>query len=188
MLTAFPPFPALPADPPTAPLLPATPAFAAAPPAPPCWIGEPASSLSLHAKPNPSAVAPNRVKVASFIRHLLAERANITNCIGIDDGFVGPYDSAMRQEDADVAAEFAELFKAAYLRFHRRRLRRDVAFTSQQWAVLTHLALSGPLTVGECARHLERAQSVVSEIIDGMEAKGLLERMRDARDRRRVLV
>ncbi len=91
-------------------------------------------------------------------------------------------------KDADVATEFAELFKATYLRFHRRRRRRDVAFTSQQWAVLTHLALTGPLTVGECARHLERAQSVVSEIIDGMEAKGLLERMRDARDRRRVLV
>jgi len=91
-------------------------------------------------------------------------------------------------KDADLALEFAELFKATYLRFHRCRRQRDVAFTSQQWAVLTHLALSGPLTIGECSRHLERAQSVVSEIVDGMEAKGLLERMRDARDRRRVLV
>ena len=90
--------------------------------------------------------------------------------------------------DADAMREFAELFKATYLRFQRRRKKRDPGFTGQQWAVLQHLALTGPLTVGECARHLERAQSVVSEIIDGMEKRGLLERMRDARDRRRVLV
>ncbi len=54
--------------------------------------------------------------------------------------------------------------------------------------MLQHLALAGPLTIGECTRHLGRAQSVVSEIVDGLEAKGLLERMRDSRDKRRVLV
>jgi DNA-binding MarR family transcriptional regulator len=48
--------------------------------------------------------------------------------------------------------------------------------------------MSGPLTVGEMARHFARAQSVVSEIVDGMVRRGLLERMRDARDGRRVLV
>jgi len=91
-------------------------------------------------------------------------------------------------EPAALAAQFTELFSAVYLRFHRRRGKAEPRMTSQQWAVLQHLALSGPLTVGECARHLERAQSVVSEIVDGLEAKGLLARMRDARDRRRVLV
>lgn len=60
--------------------------------------------------------------------------------------------------------------------------------TSAQWAVLHHLAAAGPLTVGEMAAHLERAQSVVSEMVDALEARGLLARMRDARDKRRVLV
>jgi DNA-binding MarR family transcriptional regulator len=54
--------------------------------------------------------------------------------------------------------------------------------------VLGHLAISGPLTVGEAARHLGRAQSVVSEIVDHLEAKALLEREPDPADRRRTLV
>ena len=60
--------------------------------------------------------------------------------------------------------------------------------TPQMDAILHHLAMSGPLTVGEMARHFGRAQSAVSEIVSGMEKKRLLERMRDARDKRRVLV
>lgn len=88
------------------------------------------------------------------------------------------------------AAAFCELFPAVYLRFCRRTERRGArsALTPQMDAVLRHLSLSGPLTIGEMARHLARAQSVVSEIVDGLEQKGLLERVRDARDRRRVLV
>lgn len=54
--------------------------------------------------------------------------------------------------------------------------------------MLTHLAVSGPLTVGEAAGHLNRAQSVVSEIVDGLERKALLERERDPADRRHTLV
>jgi DNA-binding MarR family transcriptional regulator len=90
--------------------------------------------------------------------------------------------------DADLGATFTELYAAVYLRFHRRRGKGGPRLTARQWAILQHLALSGPLTVGECARHLDRAQSVVSEIVDGLEGHRLLERMRDARDRRRVLV
>ncbi len=51
-----------------------------------------------------------------------------------------------------------------------------------------HLAQSGPLTVGQCAQHLDRAQSVVSEIIDQLERHGFLARVRDESDRRRTLV
>lgn len=88
----------------------------------------------------------------------------------------------------DPAAEFCELFPAVYLRFCRRGESRETRLTPQMDAVLHHMAMSGPLTVGEMARHFARAQSVVSEIVDGMERKGLLERMRDSRDRRRTLV
>jgi DNA-binding MarR family transcriptional regulator len=51
-----------------------------------------------------------------------------------------------------------------------------------------HLAQTGPLTIGACAAHLQRAQSVVSEIVDQLERNGLLARVRDESDRRRALV
>jgi DNA-binding MarR family transcriptional regulator len=90
----------------------------------------------------------------------------------------------------DAASAFCELFPALYLRLCRRHddESRRSRLTPQQDAVLHHLAMSGPLTVGEMSRHFARAQSVVSEIVDGMEDKGMLERMRDERDRRRTLV
>jgi DNA-binding MarR family transcriptional regulator len=88
------------------------------------------------------------------------------------------------EEDARA---FAELFPAIYLRFHRRTKKRG-GLTGQSAAVLSHLMMSGPLTVTEAARHMDRAQSVMSEIVNGLEKKGLLERMVDDKDRRRTLV
>lgn len=90
-------------------------------------------------------------------------------------------------DPAADARRFGELFPAVYLRFHRRGGKHS-ELPSASRAVLEHLSQTGPLTVGEMARHLDRAQSVVSEIVDHLETSGLLARMRDARDRRRVLV
>ena len=82
---------------------------------------------------------------------------------------------------------FAELFHAVYLTFHRRdRPRSELPGASR--AVLEHLALAGPLTVGEAAAHMHRAQSVISEIVTHLERDGLLEREHDPADRRRTLI
>jgi DNA-binding MarR family transcriptional regulator len=91
------------------------------------------------------------------------------------------------QDAASIAGEFAELFPAAYLRFHVRRAKRS-ELSAQARGVLAHLALSGPLTVTEAARHMNRAQSVMSEILSGLERKQWVMRFADARDRRRTLV
>lgn len=92
-------------------------------------------------------------------------------------------------DDARAAAdELGRLYPAIYLRLHARRPKDGRRAAAQQMAVLQHLARSGPLTVGEAARHFARAQSVVSELVDRLAAAGLAERMRDERDRRRVLV
>lgn len=102
---------------------------------------------------------------------------------------MGPAHRAdMSLADVNAAVDaFAELFPDIYLRFHRRDAKQS-ELTAASRAVLTHLSMSGPITVGEAAKHLGRAQSVVSEIFDQLEAKGLIERMREARDRRRTLV
>jgi DNA-binding MarR family transcriptional regulator len=90
-------------------------------------------------------------------------------------------------DPTDAARAYAALFPAVYLRFHRHDgRRRELSGASR--AMLLHLAQTGPLTVGECARHLDRAQSVVSEIVDQLEENRLLARVRDEKDRRRTLV
>jgi DNA-binding MarR family transcriptional regulator len=86
-----------------------------------------------------------------------------------------------------AASEFAESFPALYLRFHVRRAKRS-ELSAQSRGVLEHLALSGPLTVTEAARHMNRAQSVISEMLVSLERKHLVMRFPDARDRRRTLV
>jgi hypothetical protein len=65
--------------------------------------------------------------------------------------------------DASTQASqaFVGLFGAVFLRFHRRGAERS-AWTSQGWAVLHHLELAGSLTIPEAARHMGRAQSVIS--------------------------
>ena len=91
------------------------------------------------------------------------------------------------QRSQELGERFADLFRATYLTFHRRdRPRGQLAAASR--AVLEHLALAGPLTIGEAALHLNRAQSVVSEIVGHLVQDGLLERESDPADRRRTLV
>ena len=84
----------------------------------------------------------------------------------------------------ELAARYAELFPAVYLRFHRRDAKRS-GLSGASHAVMLHLAQTGPLSIGECARHLGRAQSVITEIVQGLERHGLLARVPDANDRRR---
>jgi DNA-binding MarR family transcriptional regulator len=87
----------------------------------------------------------------------------------------------------DAPRRYAELFPAVYLRFHRRDRKRQ-ALPAASRAVLQHLTLTGPVGIGELAHHLERAQSVVSDIVRHLERDGLLERQRDPADGRRTLV
>jgi DNA-binding MarR family transcriptional regulator len=91
------------------------------------------------------------------------------------------------EDPSAVATLYAKLFPAVYMRFHRRDGKERQLSGSAQ-AVMLHLAQSGPLTIGECARHFQRAQSATSEIVRQLEKKGLLARVRDAGDRRKSQV
>lgn len=98
-----------------------------------------------------------------------------------------PLNAAMNDAMA-AAVELGRLYPAIYQRLYNRLPKRGHRPAGEALAVLQHLALSGPLTIGEAAQHFDRAQSVVSELVDRLAAKDLVARMRDERDRRRVLV
>jgi DNA-binding MarR family transcriptional regulator len=87
-----------------------------------------------------------------------------------------------------LAQEIASLYPAIYQRLHAHWEKHEQRPTPETVAVLTHLELSGPLTVTEAAQHFKRAQSAMSELIDRLQAHGFVDRIRDARDRRRILV
>jgi DNA-binding MarR family transcriptional regulator len=93
-------------------------------------------------------------------------------------------DSDRAERSAD---EFDRLFRAVYATFHRRD-GVERALSNASRAVLQHLALAGPLTVGEAAAHLSRSQSTTSELLAQLERNGLVERRRDVADARRTEV
>jgi len=89
-----------------------------------------------------------------------------------------------------AARRVARLFPEVYRRYHwANRVRgADLPVTRRALEVLQHLSLSGPLTVGEQAEHLGLRRNSVSELLQRLETKGLVARIRDERDERRVLV
>ncbi|MBI4940734.1 MAG: winged helix-turn-helix transcriptional regulator [Actinobacteria bacterium] len=106
----------------------------------------------------------------------------------IDVEIDGAGDVPDEEQDAvRVSRAFERAYPQAYLRFHRRDGKHSELSAASR-AVLTHLAHTGPLTVGEMAQHLDRAQSVVSDIVTQLAAKGLLARERDPANGRRTLV
>ena len=85
-------------------------------------------------------------------------------------------------------SEFSDLFHQVFMLFHRRRSSTEIVLSAESASILEHLDRAGPLTVMEAARHFQRSQSSVSEIISRLERRGLVKRYADSRDRRRNLV
>ena len=88
-----------------------------------------------------------------------------------------------------MAMEVARLYPAVYHRFHASRQTLPGSdITAHMLRVLRHLAAGGPLTIGEQAEHLGLSKATTTEMVNRLEAKGLVARLRDERDRRRVFV
>ncbi|MGZ6268062.1 MAG: MarR family winged helix-turn-helix transcriptional regulator [Candidatus Limnocylindrales bacterium] len=90
----------------------------------------------------------------------------------------------------EAARRVARLFPDVFRRYHwAQRVRgADLPITPRALEVLQHLSAGCPLTVGEQAEHLGLRRNSVSELLQRLEAKGLVARVRDERDARRVLV
>ncbi|MFT4251066.1 MAG: MarR family transcriptional regulator [Caulobacter sp.] len=86
------------------------------------------------------------------------------------------------------AADFEALFRAVYAAAVRRVRDKRERPSPETVALLDHLAAAGPLTAGELARHVDRAPSTLTEMVDALVGKGLLTRDRDPADARRSLI
>ena len=91
-------------------------------------------------------------------------------------------------DDAEFATRFEAMFRETYLRAVRRVSDKRERLTPETIALLDHLAMSGPLTPGELAKHLNRAPSTLTEMLDHLFEQKLLERDRDPRDGRKSLI
>lgn len=86
------------------------------------------------------------------------------------------------------AADFEDLFRATYRAAVRRVRDKRERLSPETVALLDHLAAAGPLTAGELARHVDRAPSTLTEMVDHLVEKTLLTRDRDPADARRSLI
>ena len=92
-------------------------------------------------------------------------------------------------DERAAAEEVGRLYPAVYRRFKAsHRPVGESGLTARMLAVLQHLAAAGPLTLGELAGHLRLSRAATTELVDRVEERGLVGRIRDERDRRRVFV
>ena len=94
----------------------------------------------------------------------------------------------MSSEVPAATEQFLHAFSEMYLLFYRRRDPRAYRPSAESLAVLEHLAATGPLTVTEAARHFDRSQAAMSEILQRLLDRKVLAAIQDERDRRRHLI
>jgi DNA-binding MarR family transcriptional regulator len=88
---------------------------------------------------------------------------------------------------AAVASAVAVLYPAIYRRA-RPAFDEATGITPKMVAAIQHLHQAGPLTVGEQADHHGLSKPAMTELVDRLERRGLVARLTDERDRRRVFV
>ncbi len=108
------------------------------------------------------------------------------------NGAGAPSGAEPKAPDAREAAVLvARLFPEVYRRYHYARRPvggASLPVTRRGLEVLVHLSAAGPLSIGEQATHLGLRRNSTSELVARLEEKGLVARIRDERDERRVLV
>jgi DNA-binding MarR family transcriptional regulator len=99
--------------------------------------------------------------------------------------------SEMKPPDPEAVHDGMEISRLQGEMWRRFQPQRQAisgsAVTPRMLSCLRRLA-AGPLTVGEQASHLGISHATATEVVDRLEAKGLVERMKDDGDQRRVFV
>jgi len=93
--------------------------------------------------------------------------------------------SLMKTYD-QVLVSLRQIIRAIDL--HSKRLERESGLTGPQLLVMQLIGTSGETTAGVIAREVSLSQATVTSILDRLEKKGLLERVRSTDDKRKVMV
>ena len=91
-----------------------------------------------------------------------------------------------RDRSEEVLAALRRIIRAIDL--HSRSLVMRYGMTGPQLIVLKAIGEMPDSTVGQLARHVSLSSATVTSILDRLESRGMIERMRSPQDRRKVLV
>jgi DNA-binding MarR family transcriptional regulator len=91
-----------------------------------------------------------------------------------------------QQRYRDMLVSLRKITQAITL--HSRDLSRRYGLTGPQLIILNEIANNRTLSVSELARYISLSQATVTDILNRLERRGLIERARDSADRRRVLI
>lgn len=88
--------------------------------------------------------------------------------------------------DRSIVRSLRRIIRAVGL--YSRELLRRRNLTAPQLATLRQLRRAGPMSAGDLARGISVSQATVTGIVDRLEQRALVTRVRDAEDRRRVVI
>lgn len=107
-----------------------------------------------------------------------------------DHAFKGPFAPARDREVLsdydDVLVALRRIIRATDL--HSKRLSKTTGLTGPQLLILQSIRRSGPIAIGAVARNVNLSQATVTTILDRLEKRGLVRRVRSEQDKRRVNV
>jgi len=90
------------------------------------------------------------------------------------------------ERHTEVLISLRRIIRAIDLR--SRRLMQQAGFTGPQLLVLQALGMHTQMTAGELAKEVNLSQGTVTSILDRLEKRELIQRLRSESDRRKVLV
>lgn len=86
----------------------------------------------------------------------------------------------------DVLIAIRRVIRAVYL--HSRKLNQSYSLTGPQALVLKEIVARKRISPGELAKQISLSQATITDIVKRLEKRGLVTRVRDAKDRRKVLL
>jgi DNA-binding MarR family transcriptional regulator len=98
--------------------------------------------------------------------------------------------ATLPDESADVIAEIVFQIKRLIQaeEYHTKALNKEYQVSAPQLNCLMALFKNGPLPPSQIARHILVESSTVTGVIDRLEQKGFVKRIRSSQDRRKIFI